>query len=89
MTSPANLADRITAGLHVAPPPLCLGLLCVAHEATAQGIRDASPRLLQCWAGEVSQAAQAEPGMPGQYWASIASALESMAMERSTGEVGR
>jgi hypothetical protein len=74
MSSPTNIANRITAGLEI------------AAEATTQGINEASATLLQEWAADVLTAANEVPGMAGQYWASIASELRSMAFERMTGE---
>ena len=81
--NPRNIADRITAGLECVSPPLCL--LQVAAEATAPGIAQASPHLLQGWAADALRAANELQGQAGQYWASIAAELRSMAWERSTG----
>ena len=80
--NPRNIADRITAGLECINPPLCL--LCVAAEATAPGIAQASPHLLQGWAADVLRAANELQGEAGQYWASIAAELRSLAWEKST-----
>jgi hypothetical protein len=83
MSSPTNIANRITAGLESINPPLTL--IRIAAEATTQGINEASATLLQAWAADVLTAANELPGMAGQYWASIASELRSMAWERTTG----
>jgi hypothetical protein len=83
MSSPTNIANRITAGLSVDAP---LILIRISAEATTEGIAAASSALLQAWAVDVLAAANELPGMAGQYWASIASELRSMAWERSTGE---
>ena len=80
--NPANIANRITAGLECVNPPLCL--LQVAAEATAPGIAAASAKLLQTWAEDMLRAANELQGQSGQYWASIAAELRSMAWEKST-----
>jgi hypothetical protein len=82
MSSPINIADRITAGLSVDAP---IALIRIAAEATTQGINEASATLLQEWAADVLAAANELPGMAGQYWASIAAELRSLAWERTTG----
>ena len=82
MTSPTNIANRISAGLECVSPPLCL--LHVAAEATAEGITAASANLLQAWAADVLCAANELQGSAGQYWASIAAELRSLAWEKST-----
>ena len=84
--NPRNIANRITAGLECVSPPLCL--LQVAAEATTEGSAAASAMLLQAWAADVLRAAnelQGQSGQAGQYWASIASELRSLAWEKSTG----
>ena len=82
MTSPTNIANRISAGLECVSPPLCL--LQVAAEATTEGIAAASAMLLQAWAADVLRAANELQGQSGQYWASIAAELRSLAWEKST-----
>ena len=83
MSNPANIANRISAGLESVSPPLCL--LCVAAEATTEGITAASATLLRAWAADVLRAAAELQGQSGQYWVSIAAELRSLAWERSTG----
>ena len=83
MSNPVNIANRITAGLEVVSPPLCL--LSVASEATAQGIQESSAMLLRAWAEDVKGAAGKMDGQAGQYWLSIANELEHLANERCTG----
>ena len=80
--NPRNIADRITAGLECVSPPLCL--LQVAAEATTEGIAAASAMLLKEWAADVLRAAAELQGEAGQYWASIAAELRSLAWEKST-----
>ena len=81
--NPRNIANRITAGLECINPPLCL--LQVAAEATTEGIAAASATLLRAWAKDVLRAANELQGEAGQYWASIAAELRSLAWEKSTG----
>ena len=80
--NPRNIADRITAGLECVSPPLCL--LQVAAEATTEGIAAASAMSLQAWAADVLRATNELQGDAGQYWASIAAELRSIAWEKST-----
>jgi len=81
MSSPWNIADRITAGLQV---DAHLGLLRVAGEATRDRITTAPADTIAQWCHEVAEAAKAmEPG-PAVYWLSVASALNSLALERQT-----
>jgi hypothetical protein len=80
--NPSNIADRITAGMAVDPP---LSLLSVAVYATRDGIKNADSAQLREWARDIYAAADELQGQGGQYWASVARELESMAHEKSTG----
>ena len=81
MSSASNIADRITAGLQVEAH---IGLLRVAGEATRDRINTAPAETIAEWCAEVFEAAKAmEPG-PAVYWLSVASALQSLALERRT-----
>jgi hypothetical protein len=79
MSSPINLADRITAGLQ---SEAHLGLLRVAGDATRENLAKAPTALIEEWYDDVLTAARdMEPG-PAVYWLSIAAALQSLAWER-------
>jgi hypothetical protein len=85
MSNPTNIANRLRAGVDVAPDLIPKCLLSVASEATARGIQDASAMLLRAWAGEVKVAAGEMEGGAEAYWLSIANELEDMAHKRCTG----
>lgn len=51
------------------------------------GVQCASPDLLQALAAAILVAANEQPGVAGQFWASIAAELRAMAWEQMVGGV--
>lgn len=87
MTSPPNIANRITAGLQALPPAPALALLSLASEATCEAIAGATPEQIEAWAASAHDAAQDMQDGAARFWASVGNELAALAREKTTGVI--